>query len=127
MFGDPAALGAEDALQNNRPVAGVDEFVQGYVPTRRGIERVEHALHTVARLVVQREPATAHDAAGLANLLRDQVRAGPSVRLIGIERAPFLAILEIVGWFLAAGALRFHAATGNQLAQHLAQHRAPLV
>ena len=44
-----------------------------------------------------------------------------------IERSPFFAISEIGRRFRAAGALRFHAAAGDQFAQHLAEQRAPFM
>src|SRR5262245_4704230 len=55
------------------------------------------------------------------------MRLRPTVGLLHIEGSPFLAISEI-GWRLrTAGSLRFHAATGHQFTQHLAEQRAPLV
>ena len=64
VLGDPAALGAEDALQNNCAVADIDRFVQGNIPSGGCVERIHHALHAVGRLFVQREPAAAHETAG---------------------------------------------------------------
>ena len=55
------------------------------------------------------------------------MRTRPPIRLIGIERSPLFPVEQIGGRFLAAGALRLHAAAGDQLAQHLAEQRAPLV
>ena len=61
------------------------------------------------------------------NLLGNQMRVRPTIRLLGIERSPFFPVSEICGRFGAARALRFHAAAGDQLAQHLAEQRSPLV
>src|SRR5258706_921107 len=105
MLGDPAALGAEDALQNYRPMAGVDQFVQTHIPSSGGVERVEHALYTVGRFFVQGEPAPAHDAASLTKLLGDQMAAVPTVRLIGIERSPSFTMFQISWWIAPAASL----------------------
>ena len=56
-------------------------------------------LHAIGWFVIQCKPARAHDAAGLANLFGDQVRARPTVRLIRIKWPPFFPIAQISGRF----------------------------
>ena len=61
------------------------------------------------------------------NLLGEQMRVRPTIGLIADRAAPIFRDSEIGRRFGAAGALRFHAAAGDQLAQHLAEQRTPLV
>src|SRR5581483_8820894 len=123
----PAALGAEDALKDHASVADLERLVESHVPAGRRVQRIDHGLVPVGRHLVHGEPARAHQAGGLAILLAEDVGPGPAVRLRWRERPPALAVLQVRRRLAAAAALRLHAAAGHQLAQHVADHRPPLV
>src|SRR4029434_4171728 len=53
VIGNPTALCSKNALQDDTAMAGIDHLVESNVPTGRGVERIEHALHSVRRLLVQ--------------------------------------------------------------------------
>ena len=126
-IGDPAALCAEEALQNHATLAGFEGFIHSEVPPGDCVKCIDDAVQSILFLVHLREPTTAEDAGELAVLLGEHMGPRPTIGVVGTERAPVLAIAQIGGRFSRASALRFHPAAGNQLAQHLAKHGTPLV
>src|SRR5262245_42991439 len=108
-------------------MAGCEGLIHSEVPTGDGVEGVNNAVETIRLLVHLREPTTTENSRELAVLLREDVRPSPAVGAVGTERPPVLAIMQIGRWFSGAAALGLHAATGDQLAQHLTEHGSPLV
>src|SRR6266850_4181005 len=51
----------------------------------------------------------------------------PTIGVVRCQGTPVFSIAQIGGWFSGAPALRFHAAAGHQLAQHLTKHGTPLM
>ena len=67
--GDPAALGAEEALQNHAAVASLQRVVHRKVPARDCVESVDDAVEAVFFVTFLGEPAATEDAGELPILL----------------------------------------------------------